>query len=1449
MSRANKITYRQQYTRCGKQRCRKCQEGNGHGPYWYAYWSEHGRTVSKYIGVRLPDDVNDARQTPIPPTISDIDSEDSHPSEYKEQANGSEEMASPLLQETQILRVYLLGQFSVERRMGDTWCKIENRTWRRRARALLCCLLSSPRRRMGREQIMEALWPDLDTITAANRLNGAVHELRHLLEPELTRPASSHMLRLEQDMLALADASLIWVDAEAFESLISKALALLSYETVTAPRRQQAEQLLEEAKALYNGDYLLEELYSEWSGPRRETIRRAYSNLLFHLSELRAQRGAYASAIEPLDRLLAGDPVNERAVRQLMLLLTRLDRRTEALHTYKRLVAALQRDYEIEPLPETRALYEALKKGNLSIDIHADTMNRPPIVHTGQGTSNRNPVEKHVPVQVQEAIFSRPVFQSSRHNQSPLVGRGRELDTMRQLLLSIEGIAGNRKNTRTSIPHMLLLTGEAGIGKTRLAEELSIEGNEREWAIAWSRSYEQESTLPYRPWTELLHALIHDVPPEQLLAILKQYIPGFEETGSARLERLFALLPALASRASDGSSAPRPSPALPPEQERLHLWEILLGLLHALSQKTPLLLVLDDLHWTDESSIDLLAYLVRHLQDQRVLLVGTYRDTESTSHPKLRTLINDLRREQAILTLSVQPLTSTQIGSLVSYLPEEIVRSIQTQAGGNPFFAEELARCSLPAGEYTEASAASSGQSEQETASLLLSSEHVEGGTVPEAIAAVLERRLGNLSSQCQSLLSKAAILGGSFELHHLLTMTGDYNEDTLLDLLEEALRAGLLSEEGSGERITYHFWHPLIVSHLYRRLSAARRAQLHRRAAQMLEALSTDKGHEGAPAATVLYHLSKAGSNSARLAHYAVLAANQAYAIAAYTEAKQYYVQAIQFLSHGQSVDSLQLARLQERVCECCMVLGDYAEARQRYEHVLQLRRDSVSDAREIQIQALIWREIGRTWSATGEYMLAYECFEQGKQVLDRAGLTNGPAWACLLIQHGAVCCLQGSYEQARSSIYEGLEILERATQAMPGIQQPITPDFLTHTEQAIAGDPLELGRSHELLGVVAASVGQAPEALKHLYTALDIFERYDLLIAMAKVCGNLGAVYAMKAENQQARLYMRRSLELTERMGDLPDMAFVTGNLGEMASRCGDLQEAEEWFNRSLSISEEINDREHSSWCNVALAAVRQAQGKFQAAGDNLRCALALGRAMKNSRCIGSALVALADLRIHQAIAVGAHHLPSLMLREQRQGGDFPTWNMIAATAILPSSPMARCLRLLLRARATLQRALALEGLETELITEGKSLQATTSFLLGELELSQQQTLQTLQEADEYDIPRMLARSHCLLGRIMTAQGAYEQAATSFEQALHIFQENEMRLDYARTLHCYGISLLQRTNADEDDYQHGIASLREACDIFTTCHAAIDLEWVSFQLADYERRQVALLAKDIRT
>lgn len=1517
MAISSKVTYRKQYTRCGKERCRKCKEGDGHGPYWYAYWSEKGRTISKYIGIHLPPGIDIERQTAgeagdveagkgVSPLAANqsphihkaVTSNTSIGSAYGERL--------PLQLNTQVLRIFALGQFRVEHLQGNEWYAVINRTWhRRRARALLGCLLSSPARRMGREQVMEALWPDLDMETAANRLNGAVHELRQILEPEIARPAASHMLRLERDVLELADRTQIWVDAEAFESVLKEANSLLgihgnnqasTYQSLDIAKANHLEQLIEVAAVLYTGDYLLEELYSEWAAPRREALKRGWTGLLLKLAELREARMAYASAMEPLNRLLATDPTDETAVQRLMILLTQLDRRGEALNTYRRLASRLERTYDSEPLQETRELYEKLLMGQISniaqpkflishpanIQDDLETQDEKQVKQSQNALTQNSAQDKEVPAKIRiphqpqnaEKTIAHLVApfagtsQLGRYNQSPLIGRERELETMRRVMVSLEGEGippGNTSSMPGAVgnPHVLLLMGEAGIGKTRLAEELSHEANTRGWAVAWTRAYEQESAVPYRPWIELLRTLLQHVPTALLISSFSSRTnteaASIEHYAPTLLERLSTLLPELRDILPQND---RIYPHLPPEQERLHMWEATSWLLSTLSETIPLLLVLDDFHWTDGSSRELLAYITRHIQDKRILLLCTCRDVELSPGHGLRTLIADLRREQTIVTVAVQPLTQSQIGTLVAHLPQNIVHSIQAQAAGNPFFAEELARMS----EATQAAPKQLEVHRQEgsshTMGYTVEGEHLRvppGSTLPEGITAVLERRLGRLSSECQALLGKAAVLGGSFEFGHLLFMANEHPEDMILDLLEEALRAGLLTEEGTGSRIIYHFWHPLIVSHLYEHLSAARCAQLHRRAASALS--QAYQGHEGEIAAAITYHLSKGGAEPTEVAHYAELAGNQAYSLSAFGEAEQYYIQAIQTITGGKLpikedeyeavlrkadiAEPLHVARVLERVCECTEVQGKYEEARRYYNCILLLRNQRRTFAsedewkQEVQIQALIWREIGRTWTANGFFDQAYECYQRGKQVMLEAGVTSGAAWACVHLELGSIRSLQGSYEESTSIVLEALEMLEQAMQEQkeeskylpaahkreeePGALNKLNEfnvhnrnyysSFQTRTERAILGAPLEVGRAHELLGVIAANVGQFAEALQQLHKALEIFEQHDLATALAQVYSNLGAVHAVKSENSTALTYMQRSLELAERLGNQPNIAIVTGNLGEMATRSGKLRQAEEWFRRSLAMAEHIHEADQISWCNTALAVSLQDQGNLTSAAVCIHRSLSIARSMKSTRNIGGALIALANLRVMQAIIAG---------KLQHEG----------TNAEDVSYSTSLCRRLLLRAKSTIQRALVVEGLETELVVEGQLILASIHFLLGDMEMAKQETMRTMEEAEQYELTRMLARSYRLLGRILALLGEYTQANAYFDLALQIFRECGFRLDYARALHGFGVTLIERHIPGDVQFDKGLAYLHEAHDIFADCHASIDLEWVEHVL-----------------
>lgn len=1436
----SKVTYRQQFTRCGKQRCRKCREGAGHGPYWYAYWSEKGRTISKYIGVRLPDDIAAQQRA--------------------ERENTQQTQAQTALSPN--LRIYLLGQFRIERKLNGEWQNIDSRPWhRRRARALLGCLLSSSGRRVSREQAMEMLWPDQDIDVAANRLNGAVHELRQILEPDIARPANSRLLRLDRDILELADNSQIWVDTEAFEQLLKDAKA--------SDDPEVSMRLLEEAAALYRGNYLLEELYAEWAAPRRDALQRSWVGLQLNLAQLRSEHADYSGAIETLDRLRTAEPTNETALQRLMLLLTHLDRRGEALKVYHQHKSMLKRDYEGEPLPETIALYEELRRGHIPGEF---TPPRPTKVHQKTPPA---PTEATQPI----FSFSRPIFHIGRHNQSPLIGREQEMTLMRRVLRNVEAekirSAEEARGHTSALPpvtsslrarrtHFLLLKGESGIGKTRLAEELSIEAYRRGWAVAWSRSYEQEGTIPYHLWTDLLRTLLQNTSPfkDMLITLAGTKTAPTSPTSLSppllpfKTDRLSAILPELGNAASPSSTAP-----VLHEQERLHLWEEMLGLLNTLSKFSPLLLILDDLHWADDSSIELLTYLTHHLQKQHIMLIGTCRDGELVPKHKLRGLITDLRREQAITTIEVQPLTQSQIGALVSHLSGAAIENIQQQAAGNPFFAEELARVESGTSFHDEVIPI---QPEQHSTSSGLSR-----SLLPEAIAAVLERRLSRLSHNCQTLLGRAAVLGGSFELTHLLPMATEFDEDSILDLLEEALDAGLITEAGNGAHISYHFWHPLIISHLYARVSAARRAQLHRRAAEAIKTTYSPQQQE--KAAAIVYHLCRGGGELHDIANYAELAGRQAYAIAAYSEAQRHYLQEVQALLgddvsrkalylpeaidiptqlrgitpgaliHAPVPDPLHLSHRLELIAECTSVQGNFADARYLYECVLELRssqpfqqrvrlHNDPEEARqhEAQIQALLWREICKTWTLSGNYTRAYECNRRGQQIMARAGVTQGPAWACVQVQYGDMLRLEGNYQEARLHLQDALEMLD--PQLAPGKEQGAFPSrrkIQTRTQRAFSADPVEVGYGHERLGIVEASSGQAKAALEHMHTALRIFQQNELVSEEARIHGNLGAVYILLGEYHAARTHLRQALTLAERTGDTPNTSFIMQNLGDVANRSGNLLEAEDWLSQSWQLGERINYRERLSVSRVDLAAVQQNLGKTKEARESLLYAIRVARPIGNPRIMRYALVQLGDQRIYEALAT-CHCMPNEMLPHA------------------PQTPHSQ--RLIRRAQSTLQRALALKSLESEIIVEGKYLLATCYYLLGDLTAAIEKAQETLRDAQQQGTVRSYGRTYRLLGHIAVVRGDYEEAFAHYEHALQTFQERGLRLDYARTLQHYGvahqqlyISSTSESNVLSIDgpkqidevYQQGLVYLREARAIFADCHAAIDLARVEEALA----------------
>ena len=381
------ITYSRQYRRCRKANCSRCAPDTlGHGPYWFAYWREAGRLRSCYLGKRQPPGAATA-----PEVVASV---------------------------TSPLAVRTLGTFSVL-----LWgTPVPEATWRRRAPlALFTCLLGARGHRLHREQVVDTLWPELEPPAAARRLQSTLHALRTILAGP---GQESNPLRHEGDMIVLEPVGTLpgpeWLDADLFSRLASVAL------------RGEDSGICRAALALYGGDYLPDDLYSEWVVLRREELRNQYLALALHLARLSGAAGDLEGAEQYLRLVLRHDACQEDAAATLMGMLASAGRRVDALRVYQDLATALGTALGLAPSSEIELL-----RGRVQMQIAARL---PPLGHRPDAVGN----------------LPAPV--------TSFIGRIWEQGEIAQLLVS----------TR-----LVTLTGPGGCGKTRLALETTGRLHER----------------------------------------------------------------------------------------------------------------------------------------------------------------------------------------------------------------------------------------------------------------------------------------------------------------------------------------------------------------------------------------------------------------------------------------------------------------------------------------------------------------------------------------------------------------------------------------------------------------------------------------------------------------------------------------------------------------------------------------------------------------------------------------------------------------------------------------------------------------------------------------------------------------------------------------------------------------------------------------------------------
>lgn len=981
------------------------------------------------------------------------------------------------------LHLYLLGTFLLI--AGDTPVKTITSP---RLQSLLAYLLLHRDVPQDRSHLAFLLWPDSTEAQAHTNLRKLLHQLRKLF------PDIDHFLHTDtQKIQWLPDHDVSWsLDVIQFEEAL-----------VQAAQREQAQDTaalrhaLEEAQRLYRGD-LLPGCYDEWILAERDRLRQRYFASSERLLALKEQERDYEMAISIAQQLLRQDPLQEATARQLMRLHALKGDRAAALRVYHSLASLLERELGTEPVELTRVAYETL--------LQADLPSRVP---TGS--------------------------LSARQSAPPLLGRNDEWKTLQD---AWRRAAGGQA-------HVVLLTGEAGLGKTRLAEEMEAWVSRQGFAVASARCYATLGDLAYAPLTAWLRS-----------DALKS---GFSTLEENTLTEIARLMPEVIAKRPELA---RPA-ALTEGWQRQAFFEALARAV--LNTDPPLLLLLDDLQWCDQETLHWLHYLLRFEPRARLLLVGTVRTEETSAVHPLLPFLAALQRDRLVTELSLVPLTRSETISLAEHITGETLdaamsSTLYRETEGNPLFVVEMLRA---------------GRIEQSDGTLPLLTHPTS--TLPPTIQAILSTRFAQLSPHARDIANVAAVIGHAFPFS-ILARASEHDEETVVQGLDELWQRRLIREQAGEAAETYDFSHDKLREYLYTSLSPTRRRLLHRRIADVLQAVSTR--NLDAVSGQIAAHYERAGLVVQAVPFY-LRAGEAAFRIYANTEALHSLEQAVALLerhpeaSHEVAWETM--AQIYTTLSDILMAKSDHTQTLQACERALQ-----VIPQEEFLWQARVQCQIARAWNQVSNnphdasHVNAREAFGEAERLLRHIWEPENQVWrdqwielhvAQLLPLRGTVEHMTATIEAMRPVVEqygtsEQRKLLGEIEHLRNGIR-----DRYVFSEQAVAsrrailsallqtGDKVQIAIGHMSLGIVLLWVGHTDEAEEQLMIALRLGEEMGITWLQTRCLTFLPLVYRRRAQVGR----VRDLLVQAQTIGATENNSIFSGHRAWIAWREGKLAEAE--------------------------------------------------------------------------------------------------------------------------------------------------------------------------------------------------------------------------------------------------------------------------------------------------
>jgi class 3 adenylate cyclase/tetratricopeptide (TPR) repeat protein len=696
--------------------------------------------------------------------------------------------------------------------------------------------------------------------------------------------------------------------------------------------------------------------------------------------------------------------------------------------------------------------------------------------------------------------------------QTPFVGREGELARLAQRLDAARAGRGG----------LAMVVGEPGIGKTRTLEELAARARRQEAVVVWGRCFEGESAAPFAPFAEAFADHARQSPPEVLEKVLGRYAPAL----SLMVPALRARIPTLSEPA-----------ALEPNEERQRLFDAVTQVLLAMSERAPVLLVLDDLHWADAGTIAMLRHVARFAARGRLLLVGAYRDGELDRRHPLAEALAGLKRETEYERVALKGLAEAEVGRLLETVaaqevPEALVHAIHAETEGNPFFVREVLLHLVEEGKLYRAE------------DRWRSDYSIDAMGIPEGVRQVIGRRLSRLSDEANRLLSAASGFQGAFRFE-VAAGAARLEEEAALDALDEALEAQLVRPTGEAE--VYDFAHALIRHALYAELSPSRQVRLHRRIAEGLERIWGERAPDHAGEIARQWHRSAALPGAERGAGYCLLAAERAERSAAHQEAATLLRMALELLPEADARRPRALARLGLALAwsleleEAARVAGEAGE---------RIAASEGSDA-----AADYLADATRTLWSAGQSPLAWPLAQQG---LRHAGERRDRTWALLT-------CLDLLRRHAEDPEGVGFPLRSPDTDAILPLLVEVAESYFDIVTEEVA--TTYLGTSARTRAAVltrASSPLQVGFLAGEYRRSLELFQReaevrleHGALVGAALALGIGARLHLALGDLASADAWYGRALGLAERAGNPPYLALqMLGHPSERAWIVGSLE-----------------------------------------------------------------------------------------------------------------------------------------------------------------------------------------------------------------------------------------------------------------------------------------------------